>query len=163
MEQEEKSKNENQEDSGNLGPLLGLAGALLLALLGLGKAIKKIRSSRDSAPKTRCDLSSGLDSRCEFYVKVEVKSEYVSSFEVATTRNRDATRREPANIKYDIYQSEYDRTKFLLHEIYESANAEKHHKTTSHYLAWKRDVEPMMATPRAKHLGGIPHGYKILL
>ena len=41
-----------------------------------------------------------------------------------------------------------DATRFLLVEIYRTAEAPAAHKATAHYAAWRDAVESMMAEPR---------------
>lgn len=130
------------------------------ALLNIATAAIKIYDiAVDISAKNSGEKGHGL---YEFYSKVEVKGEYVSDFITATKANRDAARLEPGNIKYDIYQFEYDSTKFILHEIYKSEGAAKTHKETTHYLTWRDEVAPMMAKPRSRDINSIPFGYKLV-
>jgi quinol monooxygenase YgiN len=45
-------------------------------------------------------------------------------------------------------QQEDDPTRFVLVEVYRTADDPARHKTTAHYAAWRDAVEPMMAEPR---------------
>jgi autoinducer 2-degrading protein len=70
-------------------------------------------------------------------VTVFVKSEFVSAFIDATFDNARSTRREPANVRFDVVQAEDDPTQFMLYEVYQSKDAFAGHQQTPHYTAWK--------------------------
>lgn len=86
-------------------------------------------------------------------VTVYVKPEHVDDFIKATVKNHDNSLKEPGNLRFDVLQANDDPTRFLLYEAYETEDAAKAHKQTSHYLEWRETVAPMMAKPRE----GIPH------
>jgi len=94
------------------------------------------------------------------YVDVTVKAEYVHEFIAATRESRDASLGERACLRYDIYQSNSDSTKFVLHEIY-LVGGEAAHRATSHYAKWRSEVAPLMACNRAR-LKAMPSGYRLL-
>ncbi|MBE6629852.1 MAG: antibiotic biosynthesis monooxygenase [Ruminococcaceae bacterium] len=81
-------------------------------------------------------------------VFVDVKPENVEAFRAITVYNHDNTRKEPGNVRFDVLQSNDDPTKFTLIEVFESEDAAKFHKTTAHYLRWRDEVAPYMASPR---------------
>ena len=81
-------------------------------------------------------------------VNVLVKPEYVEKFKTATSVNAGPSGREPGIARFDVLQHENDPTRFLLVEVYRSAEAPAAHKETEHYRTWKDTVEPMMAEPR---------------
>ena len=81
-------------------------------------------------------------------VFVDVKPECVDAFRDITVYNHDNTRKEAGNIRFDVLQSNTDPTKFTLIEIFEDEEAAKFHKTTAHYLRWRDEVAPYMASPR---------------
>jgi len=66
----------------------------------------------------------------------------------ASLANHAASRQEPGNIRFDVLQSPADSCIFQLVEVYTDEAAARFHKTTSHYLAWRETVAPMMAVPR---------------
>ena len=100
-----------------------------------------------------------LQRGCDFCVAVKVIPRSSSDFIVATRRNRDATRSERGSLRFDIYQSRSDSTRFILHEVYRSKEAEREHKMTAHYQEWRNTVESMMAKRRKRVHGGVPPGY----
>ncbi len=86
-------------------------------------------------------------------VHVWVKPESVQAFIDATRANHEASIREPGNRRFDVLQDAGDPTKFVLYEVYASAEDAAAHKATPHYLAWRETVADMMARPRE----GVPH------
>jgi autoinducer 2-degrading protein len=66
-------------------------------------------------------------------VTVRVIPEYVEAFVAATRANAEGTRKEPANLRFDVLRVE---------------DGFKAHQQTAHYLAWKQAVAPWMAVPR---------------
>ena len=81
-------------------------------------------------------------------VFVDVKLENVEAFRAITVYNHDNTRKEPGNVRFDVLQSNDDPTKFTLIEVFQDEEAAKFHKTTAHYLRWREEVAPYMASPR---------------
>lgn len=81
-------------------------------------------------------------------VHVRVKPDCVDAFIAATRRNHEASIQEPGCRRFDVLQSPDDPTCFILYEAYTSAADAAAHKQTAHYLAWRAEVEPMMAEPR---------------
>ena len=81
-------------------------------------------------------------------VHVHVKPEHVDDFVAATRGNHEGSVREPGNLRFDVHQSADDPTRFLLYEIYATAEDAAAHKRTPHYLAWRERVADWMATPR---------------
>ena len=81
-------------------------------------------------------------------VHVEVVPERVADFVAATRANHAGTRREPGNLRFDVLQSAEAPARFLLYEVFLTADDAAAHKTTPHYLAWRDAVAPWMAAPR---------------
>ncbi len=69
-------------------------------------------------------------------------------FIAASAKNREGTRKEKGNLRFDILQQTEDPSRFMLHEVYTSEDAVKAHKQTSHYLEWREAVAPLMAKDR---------------
>ena len=82
------------------------------------------------------------------HVFVHVKPDSVEAFQAATLENARNSVREPGVVRFDVVQQEDDPTRFLLIEIYRTADDPAQHKATAHYAAWRDAVEPMMAEPR---------------
>jgi (4S)-4-hydroxy-5-phosphonooxypentane-2,3-dione isomerase len=83
------------------------------------------------------------------HVFVQVKPEYVEAFRTATIDNASNSVQEPGVARFDVIQQNDDPTRFVLVEVYRSAEAPGRHKETAHYLKWRDAVTDMMAAPRA--------------
>lgn len=83
------------------------------------------------------------------HVHVSVKPESVEAFREATIENASASLKEPGVARFDVIQQQDDPTKFILVEVYRSAEAAAAHKETPHYAKWRDTVAPMMAQPRS--------------
>ena len=55
---------------------------------------------------------------------------------------------EPGIARFDVIQQQDDPSRFVLVEVYRTANDPARHKGTSHYQKWRESVEEMMASPR---------------
>ena len=82
------------------------------------------------------------------HVHVHVRPESVAAFREATLANARASILEPGIVRFDVIQQADDATRFVLVEIYRTADDPARHKATAHYAAWRDAVEPMMAEPR---------------
>ncbi len=82
------------------------------------------------------------------HVHVQVTPEGVEAFREATVRNAQASVREPGVARFDVVQQADDPTRFVLIEVYRSAEGAAAHKETDHYAAWRDAVAPLMAEPR---------------
>jgi quinol monooxygenase YgiN len=82
------------------------------------------------------------------HVHVRVKPDAVEVFRAATVQNAAASRREPGVARFDVIQQQDDATRFVLVEVYRSADAAAAHKETAHYATWRDTVAPMMAEAR---------------
>jgi len=81
-------------------------------------------------------------------VTVFVSEPHVREFIDATLDNARNTRQESGNVRFDVCQAVDDPTRFLLYEVYRSADAFKAHQQTEHYLRWRETVADWMAQPR---------------
>lgn len=82
------------------------------------------------------------------HVHVHVKPDAVDAFHAATLDNARHSVREPGVVRFDVLQQHDDPTRFVLVEIYRTADDPARHKATAHYATWRDAVEPMMAAPR---------------
>jgi quinol monooxygenase YgiN len=82
------------------------------------------------------------------HVHVHVKPESIAAFQAATLANARASVREPGIARFDVVQQADDPARFVLVEVYRTADAPAAHKATAHYAVWRDTVEPMMAEPR---------------
>lgn len=91
-------------------------------------------------------------------VTVWVKPGHEDEFVKATTLNREGARSEPGNVRFDVLRASDDPSRFFLYEVYRNPQGFTDHQKTSHYLAWREAVAPIMAQPRqgAKHESLLP-------
>lgn len=83
------------------------------------------------------------------HVHVHVKSDSVEAFKNATVANARESIKEPGIARFDFAQQQEDPTRFVLVEVYRTAEAPAAHKETRHYQIWRDAVAPMMAEPRS--------------
>jgi autoinducer 2-degrading protein len=81
-------------------------------------------------------------------VHVNVKPEFVESFKQVTLENASNSVKEAGIARFDVIQQADDPTKFILVEVYKTADAPAAHKETPHYAHWRDTVAEMMAEPR---------------
>ena len=81
-------------------------------------------------------------------VHVHVKPEFVEAFKQASIENASSSVKEPGVARFDVIQQADDPAKFILVEVYRSAEATAAHKETAHYARWRDTVSEMMAEPR---------------
>ena len=81
-------------------------------------------------------------------VHTHVKPEFVEAFKQATLENASNSVQEAGIARFDVIQQEDDPTRFILVEVYKTAEAPAAHKATAHYARWRDTVAEMMAEPR---------------
>ncbi|MEI6083510.1 MAG: putative quinol monooxygenase [Verrucomicrobiota bacterium] len=77
------------------------------------------------------------------HVHVHVKPDCVEAFKRATIENATASVKEPGITRFDIVQQQDDPTRFVLVEVYRTADAPAQHKATAHYAKWRDTVALM--------------------
>jgi len=82
------------------------------------------------------------------HVHAHVKPDAVEAFRAASIENSRASLREPGVARFDVVQSTEDPTRFVLVEVYRTAEAPAAHKATAHYARWRDAVADLMAEPR---------------
>jgi len=83
------------------------------------------------------------------HVFVHVKSDQIEAFLKATFENAQNSIQEPGIARFDIIQQQNDPTRFVLVEVYRTADDPARHKETAHYQKWRDAVADMMAEPRS--------------
>ncbi len=81
-------------------------------------------------------------------VHVHVKPEFVEAFQQTSIENASHSVKEPGIARFDVIQQADDPAKFILVEVYKTAEAQAAHKETGHYAKWRDTVAEMMAEPR---------------
>ena len=82
------------------------------------------------------------------HVHAHVRAEFIDAFKQATVENARNSVKEPGIARFDLIQQADDPARFILVEVYRTAQAPAQHKETSHYQTWRDMVAPMMAEPR---------------
>lgn len=82
------------------------------------------------------------------HVHVHVKPEFVEAFKQVTIENASHSVNEAGIARFDVIQQVDDPTRFILVEVYRTAEASGAHKETAHYKLWRDAVMKMMAEPR---------------
>lgn len=82
------------------------------------------------------------------HVHVQVKPECIEAFKAATEENARASVQEAGIARFDVVQQIDDAARFVLVEVYKTADAPAAHKETAHYAKWRDAVADMMAAPR---------------
>jgi len=82
------------------------------------------------------------------HVFVHVKSDRVEDFKSASIENARNSLEEPGIARFDVIQQQDDPSRFVLVEVYRTANDPARHKETQHYQKWRESVEEMMTSPR---------------
>jgi quinol monooxygenase YgiN len=82
------------------------------------------------------------------HVHAHVKPEFVEAFRQATIENARHSVQEPGIARFDVIQQIDDPTRFILVEVYRTADDPARHKETAHYQKWRDTVADMMAEPR---------------
>ena len=83
------------------------------------------------------------------HVHVHVKEDSVEAFKQATLANARHSVQEPGIARFDVVQQQDDPTRFVLVEVYRTADDPAKHKETAHYQTWRDTVADMMAEPRS--------------
>jgi len=83
------------------------------------------------------------------HVHAHVKPEFIEAFREATVKNARNSVQEPGIARFDVIQQADDPSRFILVEVYRTAQAPARHKEMAHYQAWRDRVAAMMAEPRA--------------
>ena len=82
------------------------------------------------------------------HVCAHVKPESIEAFKQATVENASNSVKEPGIARFDVIQQSDDPARFVLVEVYRTADAPARHKETAHYARWRDAVSGMMAEPR---------------
>jgi (4S)-4-hydroxy-5-phosphonooxypentane-2,3-dione isomerase len=83
-------------------------------------------------------------------VQAHVKPECIEAFKAATTKNAEASAREPGVARFDFLQQQDDPARFVLIEVYRTPEAPSAHKATAHYSTWAAETAEMYVEPRTR-------------
>jgi autoinducer 2-degrading protein len=82
------------------------------------------------------------------HVHVHVKEDMIEKFKKISIENAHNSIKEDEIARFDVIQQNDDKSKFVLNEVYKTAEAPAKHKETEHYKKWRDAVSDMMAEPR---------------
>ena len=82
------------------------------------------------------------------HVHARVKPDGVEAFRAASIENSRESLREPGVARVDVVQSTEDPTRFVLVEVFRTADAPAAHMATAHFARWRDAVADLMAEPR---------------
>jgi (4S)-4-hydroxy-5-phosphonooxypentane-2,3-dione isomerase len=85
------------------------------------------------------------------HVHVHVRPESIEAFNEASLENARNSVREEGIARFDVLRQKDDASRFILVEVYRTAEDPSRHKETEHYKKWRDAVEPMMAEPRVSY------------
>jgi autoinducer 2-degrading protein len=83
------------------------------------------------------------------HVHVHVKPGQAEAFKGASAENARNSLQEPGVARFDVIQQQDDPSRFVLVEVYRTAEDPAKHKETAHYQKWRDTVADMMAEPRS--------------
>ena len=83
------------------------------------------------------------------HVFVRVKDDQIDAFKTASLENARNSVQEPGVARFDVLQQQDDPTRFVLVEVYRTADDPAKHKETAHYQKWRDVVAEMMAESRS--------------
>jgi autoinducer 2-degrading protein len=120
------------------------------------KAIVHRLTGRDNLLRgrwVRATLAGNIRTRKEramliVHVHVRVKADQAEAFRAVSIENAKQSVKEPGVARFDVIQQQDDPTRFVLVEVYRTADDPAGHKETAHYKKWRDTVESMMAEPR---------------
>jgi len=81
-------------------------------------------------------------------VFVHVKPDAIEAFKAATMENARNSVREPGIARFDVIQQQDDPRRFMLVEVYRTADDPARHKEMTHYVTWRDTLADMMTEPR---------------
>jgi (4S)-4-hydroxy-5-phosphonooxypentane-2,3-dione isomerase len=82
------------------------------------------------------------------FVHARVKPDQIEAFKAASIKNARQSILEPGVARFDVLQQQDSPDRFVLLEVYKTADAPAAHKATAHYAEWRDTVADMMAEPR---------------
>lgn len=83
------------------------------------------------------------------HVFVHVKDGCEEAFAAASVENAQNSVQEAGVARFDVIQQADDPARFVLVEVYRTADDPGRHKETAHYAKWRDTVADMMAEPRS--------------
>jgi quinol monooxygenase YgiN len=82
------------------------------------------------------------------HVFIHVKTDKIDAFKAVTLDHANNAVKETGIARFDVIQQANDPGRFVLVEVYRTADAPARHIKTAHYQKWRDTVADMMAEPR---------------
>jgi quinol monooxygenase YgiN len=79
-------------------------------------------------------------------VQIRIKPENVDKFMQALQANAREARKEPGCKQFDVLVDPNDKTKVMLHEVYNDDKAFEAHQQTPHFKKYLADAVPLLAS-----------------
>lgn len=124
-----------------------------LIALALGSVLSACAQNGTTAP--------AADGKKIIGAKVRIKSEKVDTFVAAAKTIIEASRAEPGNISYTLYQDPYDRTVFFFFEEWKSQAAIDEHFGAAHFKAFAGQLKDLTAGPAEITIYSAPSQKKV--
>lgn len=97
----------------------------------------------------------------EFLVFITVKPGSEDAFLRGALVNQAGARKEPGNLRFDMYRNTGNPREFLFAEKYDSLEATVFHRQTPHFLEFVKIIETTQEFPRRREPGNaVPANYK---
>ena len=74
-------------------------------------------------------------------INFHVKPERVDDFVKATLENARGSRAEAGCVRFDLFQRNDDPNRYVLIEVFQSAEAQSEHFASPHFKVWKEAVD----------------------
>ncbi len=125
-----------------------IAVLLLSALLGF-PACNEGAKKADASETTHEDCSKCTSDKAEkkektVVARAKIKAGKEGDFTDAAKKLVEATRQEPGNVYYMVYQSPVDPSEFIFYEIYEDDDAFGAHAGSEHFSTFANTIPPML-------------------
>ncbi|KAK2964913.1 putative antibiotic biosynthesis monooxygenase [Blattamonas nauphoetae] len=85
-------------------------------------------------------------SKTKIVARAQTKEGKQDAFLEAAKVVIEATRKEPGNLAYTLYQSPVDKTSFLFYEEYKNAESFTAHATSDHFKAFGAAIKDLLAS-----------------
>lgn len=85
-------------------------------------------------------------------VYLEVQQSRTKAFLEEVTANVEASRLEPGVIQFDLLQRADQPDKYMLYEVYRSAEAAEAHRQTDHFKRWVEKGVPLLTGERIREI-----------
>ena len=83
-------------------------------------------------------------------VYLEVKPDQLAPFQLEVFANAQASRLESGVAQFDVLQQDGEPLKFMLFEVYYSADALEAHRLTPHFKRWAEKGVPLLSKDRVR-------------